>query len=112
MSIIHADNTNFKAEIENAKDLVVVDFFAEWCGPCQTFGPIFEEVSNEYPGVKFIKIDVQTAQKTAAEAGVMSIPTIVFIKNGKEVERVLGLIEKDALKSKIKSLKSGSEENP
>jgi len=105
MTIIHADDTNFKTEIANAKGLVVVDFFADWCGPCQTLGPIFEEVSEEYSEVKFIKVDTQKAQNTAAEAGVMSIPTIVFIKNGTELERVMGAQSKDALKNKINSLK-------
>lgn len=109
--IIHADDTNFKVEIEDTTSLVVVDFSAAWCGPCQMFGPIFEEVSNEYSNVKFIKVDVQTAQKTAAEAGVMSIPTIVFIKNGKEVERRMGLMPKETLKSRIDELKGGGEED-
>ena len=99
-------DTNFKTEIEKTSGLVVVDFHAPWCGPCQMFGPIFEEVSKQYDDVKFVKVNTQEAQQVASEAGVMSIPTIVFIKDGREVERVTGLMDAETLKSKVDSLKN------
>ena len=105
MTVKLLDDANFKTEIENSTGLVVVDFFAPWCGPCQMFWPVFEAVSNQYPDVKFVKVDTQVAGKVATDAGVMSIPTIVFIKNGKEVERKTGFMNEETLKSKIEALK-------
>jgi len=110
MAITHADDANFKAEVEGTTGLIVVDFYADWCGPCKMFGPIFEEVSAEYPNVKFIKVDTQAAPNLAGEANIMSIPAILFIKNGKEIERKLGMMSKEALKSKIEELKNKAEE--
>jgi len=105
MTAEQLNDTNFTEKIKSSTGLVIVDFFAPWCGPCKMFGPIFEEVSADYTDVLFVKVNTEEAPKTAATAGVMSIPTIVFIKNGEEVERKTGFIQKEDLKNKIDSLK-------
>jgi len=89
---------------ETAAGVVVVDFWAEWCGPCKRLIPIFEELSGEMEAVKFFKINVDTEQELATEYGVMSIPTLIFMKDGKEVDRSVGALNKDVLKKKIEEL--------
>ena len=81
MSIIHYE-TDFTSLI---KDTAVVDFYATWCGPCKMFAPVFEEVSNEID-INFIKVDVDANSDLAREYGVMSIPTIILFKDGKECD--------------------------
>lgn len=90
MSLIHYENDFDKLIEEEA----VVDFYAVWCGPCKMFGPIFEEVS-ETKNINFIKVDVDSYSEIAREYGVMSIPTIILFKNGKEVKRFTGFMSKD-----------------
>lgn len=72
----------------------VVDFYATWCGPCKMFGPIFEDVSNE-KNINFVKLDVDKYSDIARKYGVMSIPTIILFKDGKEVKRYTGFMSKD-----------------
>ena len=90
MSLIHYEN-DFNKLIENQ---AVVDFYANWCGPCKMFGPIFEEVSNiiDY---NFVKLDVDNYSDIAREYGVMSIPTIILFKDGKEINRFTGFVSKE-----------------
>lgn len=90
MSLIHYEK-DFSSLIQ---DVAVVDFYANWCGPCKMFAPIFEEVSNDYD-INFIKIDVDNYQDIAREYGVMSIPTIILFKDGKEVKRNTGFMSKE-----------------
>lgn len=90
MALIHYENDFNKLIEEEA----VVDFYATWCGPCKMFGPIFEEVGNEKK-INFIKLDVDKHSDVAREYGVMSIPTIILFKNGKEVKRFTGFMSKD-----------------
>ncbi len=97
---------NFKQEVEESKDLVLVDFFAEWCGPCKVMGPIVEELADEYKdkeGLKIGKLNIDENQETAQKYGVMSIPTLKLFKEGKEVETLVGLQDKDSLKDLIDS---------
>lgn len=82
-----------KAEFEEAlkhSGLVVVDFFATWCGPCKMIAPLLQKFSEEYPQVKFVKLDVDQLPEVAQEYEVTAMPTIFFIKNGAVVEKVLG----------------------
>lgn len=80
------------------------DFFADWCGPCKIMEPIFEEVKKDYEGkVKFTEVDVEADGEKAAEFGVMSIPTYVILKDGKEVDRKSGAMPKDVLISWLDS---------
>ena len=87
-------------------DLVVIDFWAAWCGPCGMLGPIIDELSTENADVVIGKLDVTTNQETAQDYGVTSIPSIIFIKNGKEVERVRGVMPKSVLQNKINEFKN------
>lgn len=96
MEIKHLNDENFKSET-NKSNLVVVDFFATWCGPCRILGPILENVAGEVKDVDVFKVDVDENEQTAKDFGVMSIPTIVLLKDGKEIARNVGLMNYDDL---------------
>jgi thioredoxin 1 len=82
----------------------LIDFYADWCGPCKAMAPIFEEIETEYADkVTFEKVDVESDNDLAAQFGIMSIPTFVILKNDKEIDRKLGAMPKDMLKSWIDS---------
>ena len=96
---------NFEEEVLKSDIPVLVDFFAEWCGPCKMQGPIVEELAGEYEGkVKIGKLDVDAAPKTAQKYGVQSIPTIIVFKGGEEADKAMGFQSKEALKSKLDAL--------
>ena len=80
----------------------IVDFYADWCGPCKMFSPIIESVAEENEDVKVVKIDVDNAQDLAIKYQVMSIPTIVVIKNGQEVNRNVGVVSKSQILEMVK----------
>ncbi|MBQ9758100.1 MAG: thioredoxin [Clostridia bacterium] len=91
MSILHLTPENFKSTIESASVPVLVDFFADWCMPCKMFAPILEKVSEKADGKVIIaKINIDDAEQLAAEYHVMSIPTIILFKDGKEAARNVG----------------------
>ena len=83
------DKDNFDAEVNNSK-YTVIDFFAEWCGPCKMQGPVLEQLSTKYPNIKWCKIDIDDNSSLAAKFDVRSIPTVVFLKDGKEAFRYVG----------------------
>lgn len=90
---------------ETAKDFSVVDMYADWCGPCKMMAPIFEEVAKAYEGkVKMGKLNVDKNPETAGKFGVASIPTIVFLKDSREVGRLTGFQSKDALEKKLEEV--------
>jgi thioredoxin 1 len=93
---------NFKQMTKTGK--AVVDFHADWCGPCQVMKPIFEKISKEVKGVNFFKVNVDESPETASLYGIRSIPTILFMKDGKEVDRVLGVVYENDFKSRISSV--------
>jgi len=86
------------------KGKAVVDFYAEWCMPCLMMAPILEEVSSKFQGVKFCKVNIEDNESLASKFKVMSIPTIVVFKDGKEIARFNGLQQADILEEKLKSL--------
>lgn len=88
-------------EMEVREGVSVVDFYADWCGPCKMIAPIFEELSTEL-AANFIKINVDNSQDIAAKFQVASIPTLIILKDGKEVDRIVGFMPKPALEGKIK----------
>ena len=89
--MIHVNDADFDQKVIKSKLPVLVDFFADWCGPCKLAAPILEELSKDYAGkVEIAKLDVDESNKTAGSFGVMSIPTIIMFKDGKEVERKVG----------------------
>jgi len=96
---------NFEAEVLKSDVPVLIDFFAEWCGPCQMIKPMIDELATDYEGkAKVVKVDVDASPETAQKFGVMSIPTLIFIKDGEEVERLTGALPKDTLAEKLDSL--------
>ena len=93
---------SFANEVEQHDGLAVVDFWATWCGPCRMIAPILEQLSDEFAGrVKVTKLDVDANQKTAMRFQVRSIPTLLFFKNGKLVDQVIGAVPKPTLAAKF-----------
>jgi len=100
---IKVDDTNFKQEVLESDVPVLVDFWAEWCGPCRMVAPVVEELAGEYDGrLKVCKLNVDEAPVTASEYGIMSIPTLAIFKNGEVVERIIGAVPKPHIEEKIK----------
>jgi thioredoxin 1 len=99
MNIIHLANDNLNEVLNN--NIVLVDFYAEWCGPCKMLGPILETLANELNDVSIVKIDVDTNPKTAEQYGIMSIPALILFKNGKPVSIKQGFQSKEMLKKWI-----------
>ena len=93
------DENNF--DNETAHGVVLVDFYADWCGPCKTLGPILDQLSQEVSNVKFIKVDVDASQTLAAKFSVTSIPTVVILKEGKEVNRFVGVQDEQSIKAML-----------
>ncbi|HEY7682820.1 MAG TPA: thioredoxin [Gemmatimonadales bacterium] len=90
-NIVNVTDKNFASEIEHAKGLALVDFWAVWCGPCQAIAPVIEQLADQFEGkVKIAKLDTDTNQNTAVRFNVRSIPTIMFFKDGKHVDTVIG----------------------
>ena len=104
MNIKNVDN-DFENEIINYKGIAVVDFWAEWCGPCKALSPTIDEISQELgTGMKVCKINVDENQSLAQQFRVMSIPTVVFFKNGEAVNRFVGVRETNEYIDTMKSL--------
>ncbi len=96
-------DASFETEVEKHDGLAVVDFWAEWCGPCRMVGPIIDQLATEYAGkAKVLKLDVDANQRTGSKFNVRSIPTILFFKDGKLVDQVIGFTQKPALEAKFK----------
>ncbi|MCC3868351.1 thioredoxin [Terrisporobacter mayombei] len=98
------NNSQFYNKVRTSEKLVVMDFFATWCGPCKMLAPIFESLSNEmYDKVDFAKIDIDRSFEVVEEYKIVSVPTMIIFKNGKEVQRIVGFAPKEQIKSKIKA---------
>lgn len=97
MSVINVNNHNFENEVMMSDKKVLVDFFASWCGPCRMVSPIVDAIAEERSDIKVVKINVDDSPELASRFGVMSIPTLVVIEGGREVNRLMGARPKEAI---------------
>lgn len=97
MSVIHITAENFESEVMNSDKPVLLDFWATWCGPCRMIAPIVEEIANERTDIKVGKIDVDDQAELAGRFGIMSIPTLVVVKDGKVVNQSVGAKPKNQI---------------
>ena len=101
MAIVHLAKDNFKEEVLESKVPVLVDFWATWCGPCQTMGPLVEEIAEERADIKVCKLDVDQEPELARQYRVMSIPTFLVFKEGEVVKRDMGVMSKEEVEGLV-----------
>lgn len=107
MAVIHVTKGNFETEVLKSEKPVFIDFWASWCGPCQMVGPMVEELAEEIADVKFAKVNVDEEQELARQFEVMSIPTMVLLKDGKVVDTTIGAQPKEDIVKFIHAQYSG-----
>ncbi len=101
-SVVHIEGNNWKSEVLESSVPVLVDFWAEWCGPCKAIAPVLDELAGEYGDtLKIAKVDVDKNAALAGEFGIRSIPTLLIIKDGAVQEQMVGALQKSALKAKL-----------
>ncbi len=102
VEIVKVTESNFNSEVLESKKTVLIDFYADWCGPCKMLSPIVQEVANENENIKVVKINIDDEQNLAIKYDIMSIPTLVVIKDGEEKNRVVGVVGKNAILDMLK----------
>jgi thioredoxin 1 len=104
-NVKEVSDETFEKEVLNSDIPVLVDFWAPWCGPCKAIGPVVEELSKDYEGkIKFLKCNVDDNPATPSNYGIRAIPTLILFKGGKNVEQVVGMVQKAKLEDTIKSV--------
>ena len=102
MSVLTVTRDNMQTEVLNAKQTVLLDFWAPWCGPCRMLSPLVDQVAGEHPEIKVVKVNIDEEQELAAQFGIMSIPTLVVVKNGREARRAVGMMPKAEILALVK----------
>ena len=103
MSVLKIEENEFEEKVNNSGKKVLVDFYAEWCGPCKMLGPVIEEISEEVDNCEFYKVNIDEAGELAERYGIMSIPTLLIFEKGELVNQVVGFRTKDELKEILAS---------
>lgn len=106
MATVELDRAGFEATITQENSIVLVDFWAEWCGPCRQFGPIFERVSEKHPDITFAKVDTDAEQELSAMAGIRSIPTLMIFRDGVLLFNQAGAAPEPALEDLITQVRA------
>ena len=97
------NTANFRGTVEESNNVVVVDFFATWCGPCKMLAPVFDSLSVELTDVDFVKVDIDQSLELAQKFGITTVPTMMIFKDGKVVDTLVGFMPKDNLKAKVQA---------
>lgn len=104
-AIVEANDSNFESEVLHADQPVLVDFSAAWCGPCKKLDPVVHEVATDFDGrLKVVRVDVDQAPTTAAKFAVLSVPTLLFVRDGEVRDQVVGLISKKDLTERLRKV--------
>ncbi|MCR8744943.1 thioredoxin [Romboutsia lituseburensis] len=98
------NTSQFRGDVENGEGLVVVDFYATWCGPCKMLAPVFESLGEEMKNeARFVKIDIDQSLEIAQQFNISTVPTMMIFKDGKPVESLVGFMPKEKIKDKVKA---------
>lgn len=96
------NTSQFRNDVENGKGIVVVDFYATWCGPCKMLAPVFESLGEEMSqNARFVKIDIDQSLEIAQKFNISTVPTVMIFKNGKPVDSLVGFVPKEKIKAKV-----------
>jgi|SRR5918992_2692073 thioredoxin 1 len=99
--ITHVTDTTFQAEVLESETPVLVDFWAPWCGPCRVIAPILEQIAGERDDLRIVKLNVDDNQQTAANFGILAIPTMILFRNGAEAKRIQGALPRRRLEAEL-----------
>jgi thioredoxin 1 len=106
-NITEVSDTTFQAEVLESETPVLVDFWAPWCGPCRVVAPVLEEIAGERDDIRIVKLNVDDNQQTAAQFGILAIPTMVLFRNGAEAKRIQGAMPKKRLEAELQPALAG-----